>query len=174
MIVTETVLDVELRKCSPVLDHPRRSDVERGDLGAREPGRTLLTVPVSRRVTAAWWSVRSFVQWVEGLCAPAVAEELIWGRHCIDPSILGEPTALAAGAAARVATADAAARPTAAAPRDRLITMTKPFRSGFRPRVVRDSHDLRATLSGTEPHDARQIPPPGRKPGPVARREGDR
>src|SRR4051812_5696611 len=126
MIVTETVLDVELRKCSPVLDHPRRSAVERGDLAAREPGLTLLTVPVSRRVPAAWRSVRSFLQRAEGLCARAVSEELTWSRHCTAPSILGGPTAPAAGAAARVAIADAAARPTAAAPRDRLITMTKP------------------------------------------------
>src|SRR5215211_5169119 len=98
MMVTETVLDVELRKCSPVLDHPR-SDVEPSDLGAREPGLTLLTVPAPPRVRAAWSSVRSFVQWVEVVCAPAVAEELIWVRHCTDPSILGDPAALAAGAA---------------------------------------------------------------------------
>src|SRR4051812_18600644 len=98
MMVTETVLDVELRKCNPVLIHPRRSDFEPSAGGASEPGLTLLAVPVPRRATDAWWSPRALVHCVEVDWEPPVAEELIWVRHCTEPASWGELAALAAGA----------------------------------------------------------------------------
>src|SRR4051794_33209461 len=119
MIVTETVLDVELRKCNPALTQPCRSVEDRDALAAAEPGLTLLAARPSRRGAAAAKPL-SFVHRVAVVRALDVAEELIWVWHCTEPPPTGEPTALAAGATATVP-ATAAAIPTAAAARDRLM-----------------------------------------------------
>jgi hypothetical protein len=123
MIVTETVLDVEFRKCSPVLTHPRSSAEERTFLAVLDPGLKPVGARPSRRDTAAWWRAGAFVQRVDVAPVPDVAEELICVRHCIEPPPADGAAALAAGAAARVPATAAAATPAAAAPRNRLMVM---------------------------------------------------
>src|SRR5919112_2326658 len=113
MIVTETVLEVELRKCRPVLTQPRRSVEERSCFAVPEPGLTLLGTRPSRPASVRAPPATSFAQRVVAVPVPEVAEELITFSHCSDPLTCGV-LALAAGATARVPVMTAAARPTAA------------------------------------------------------------
>jgi hypothetical protein len=82
MIVTETVFDVELRKCTPVLTQPRRSAEERTALAGRtawpcvEPGRTLVSVRDAAADKASDL-LPARVQLVEVVALPDVADESI-------------------------------------------------------------------------------------------------